>query len=124
MKKMLIIAFTFFTIGSAQAGERLNNEQLKALYTGKTLINENLKLGPVKTYFAEDGTVQSKADSGEERIGEWWIDGDQRCIRWNNKNKDFCLYTEKNEDGTHSMIHSKSGKKTVLIKEALDGNQL
>jgi len=122
MKKMLLIAVTFLMIGTAQAGERLNNEQLKALYTGKTLVNENLKLGPVNTYFADDGTVHSKAKSGKERIGKWWIDGDKRCIRWNNKNKDFCLYTEKNDDGTHSMV--KNGKAVVIIKETLDGNQL
>ena len=122
MKKTLLITLTFLAIGVTQAGERLNNEQLKALYTGKTLINENLRLGPAKTYFGEDGTVHSKAESGTERIGKWWIDGDKRCIRWNHKNKNFCLYTEKNDDGTHSMV--KNGKTVVIIKETLDGNQL
>ena len=70
--------------------------------------------------------VRSVSASGEERAGKWWIDEgtDMRCLRWSDKREDFCRYTEKNQDGTHTLAHPKSGKKLVEIAGTLDGNQL
>ena len=47
-----------------------------------------------------------------------------RCIRWDNKDKDLCRYTEKNEDGTHSLIRPKDRKHVVEFTSSADGNQL
>ncbi len=128
MKKALSIAVASFIFGSSvvTAGERLSNDELKSFYTDKTVTTVHFKLGPGKTYYGADGSIHSKSDSGDERIGKWWIDegSNKRCVRWDNKNKDFCHYTEKNSDGTHTLIHGKNGKKIVELKSAQDGNSL
>ena len=64
--------------------------------------------------------VRSVSAIGEERAGKWWIDEgtDMRCLRWSDKREDFCRYTEKNQDGTHTLAHPKSGKKLVEIADA------
>ncbi|MES9869048.1 MAG: hypothetical protein ABW153_09225 [Sedimenticola sp.] len=126
MKKNVCIITTsamLFFGGATIAGERLDNEALKAFYTDRTTIAENHKYGSVKTYFAADGTITS-IGSDSKRVGKWWIDGDKRCVQWNNKKKAFCHYTEKNEDGTHTLVHFKNGKRLVEIKDNPEGNQL
>ncbi|MET0012292.1 MAG: hypothetical protein ABW085_13905 [Sedimenticola sp.] len=126
MKKGVIATALVLACSCAQAGERLNGSELKSFYTGKTMTGENMKLGPGRTYYGDDGSVISKSDSGTERVGKWWIDesANKRCIRWNNKKKDFCHYTERNSDGTHSLIHFKNGKVLAIMKSSQDGNQL
>jgi hypothetical protein len=119
---VFVLSFPMTTI----AGERLTSDELKALYTDKTIVGVHFKRGPGKSYYAPDGTIRSKRDNGSERMGKWWIDeaAAQRCVRWSDENKDLCHYTERNGDGTHTLIHSKDGKRLVEIKEALPGNQL
>lgn len=126
-KKIVALLFlSFACVANVNAGERLTNDELKEFYTDKTLTGVHFKLGPGKTYFGADGSAHSKADSGNERIGKWWIDEDsnKRCIRWNGKNKDFCHYTERNDDGSHTLIHGKNGKRLVEIEKAESGNQM
>jgi len=126
MKKTVCAVATMLSVCSAHAGERLSSEELKAFYTDTTISGVHHKLGPGKTYFGADGLVQSKSDNGKERIGKWWIDksSSKRCLRWNHKNKEFCHYTERNEDGTHTLVHGKNGKRLVEINSTQQGNQL
>lgn len=126
MKKIIVVCMCSLFSIPAMAGERMTNEEMKAFYSGKTLTTIHFKNGPGKTYFGADGTAHSKSDSGKERIGKWWIDEEKnmRCVRWNNKNKDFCRYTEKNDDGTHSLIKPENGKRLVEFTGSADGNQL
>jgi hypothetical protein len=126
MRKTFVALCLPFVVASATAGERLTAEQLESFYTDTTIFGVHFKLGPGKTYFAADGSVRSMSDGGTERVGKWWIDegSDKRCIRWNNQNKDLCHYTERNSDGTHTLIHGKQGKKLVEIKSTEKGNHL
>lgn len=126
MKKIIAVCVCSLFAIPAIAGERMSNEEMKAFYSGKTLTAIHFKNGPGKTYFSADGAVHSKSGSGKERVGKWWIDKERnmRCVRWNNKNKDFCRYTEKNDDGTHTLIKPKNGKRLVEYTGSSDGNKL
>jgi hypothetical protein len=111
--------------GTAVSGERLSGEELKAFYTDKTMVWTHFRTGAARHYYGPDGTVTMKRD-GEERSGKWWIDrtGTMRCVRWENRRDDRCHYTQRNADGTHTIIHSRNGERIVEIHEALPGNQL
>lgn len=126
MKRTFVMGLCALLALPVMAGERLSNEALKALYTGKTLTTVHFKLGPGKTYFAADGSVRSVRESGNERVGKWWIDeaANMRCVRWDGDGKDLCHYTEKNEDGTHTLVRSKDGKRLVEILSVAEGDQL
>lgn len=126
MKKVSISLGVLLVNGAVLAGERLSSSELKAFYTDRTIHGVHAKRGPGKIYFGPDGSVHSIYESGAERMGKWWIDdaSDKRCIRWNDKAKDLCHYTERNGDGTHTLVHGKNGKKLVKIKSAEKGNKL
>jgi hypothetical protein len=126
MSKVVCLFVSLAAVVTAQAGERLSNDEMQSYYTDRTVNTVHFKLGPGKTYFGSDGSVHSKSDNGNERIGKWWVNEDtnKRCVRWNNENKDFCHYTEKNPDGTHTLVHGKNGKKIVEMKSTQQGNQL
>jgi len=126
MRKLLYLVAALMFIGAAHAGEQLNSAELKTFYTDKTVTGVHFKRGLSNTYFGIDGSVQSKSENGTERVGKWWIDEDssKRCIRWNHKDRDFCHYVEKNEDGSHTLIHGKKGKRLVEIQSTQDGNHL
>ncbi|MCU7939401.1 MAG: hypothetical protein KZQ64_12715 [gamma proteobacterium symbiont of Bathyaustriella thionipta] len=123
MKKILL-AVLMLVSSFAQAGERLTSDELKAFYTDKTLRGIHHKLGPGSSYWGADGGVRSLSEQGKERVGKWWIDESQakRCLRWSHKKKNFCHYTERNDDGTHTLVHGKNGKKLVEIKSSEPGN--
>ena len=52
-------------------------------------------------------------------LGKWWIDAslNMSCLRWIYKNKDFCLYTEQNDDDTYSQTSSR-GRSNYEIKSS------
>lgn len=126
MTKIIAIVTACLFTAPAFSGERMTNEELKAFYSGRTLTAIHHKNGPGKTYFGDDGSARSISDAGKERVGKWWIDEkrNMRCVRWNSANKDFCRYTEKNADGTHTLIHPKNGKRLVEFTSSANGNQL
>ncbi|WP_139349952.1 hypothetical protein [Thioalkalivibrio denitrificans] len=110
---------------TAVSGERLTGEELKAFYTDKTMVWTHFRTGPARHYYGPDGTVTMKRDD-EERTGRWWIhrNGTMRCVRWDNRRDDRCHYTQRNADGTHTLVHSRRGDSIAEIHEALPGNQL
>lgn len=110
--------------GVAQAGERLNDAELKEFLEDKTVTGMHHKRGLTHTYYSADGTVRSKSENDTERTGKWWIEDGKRCIRWSHKAKDFCHYIEREDDGSHALIHSKKGKRLVEIRSRARGNQL
>lgn len=69
MKKVIYAAAVLFSVGIAHAGERLSGDELKEFYSDTTVSGVHFKLGPGKTYFSSDGSVHSKSESGNERIG-------------------------------------------------------
>ena len=125
MKNVVYAMIAMMFAVAANAGERLNAAQLKEYFTDQTISGEHNKLGSVKTYYGADGKVRSVSDDGE-RKGKWWIDEDfnLRCIRWEHKNKNFCHYVEKNADGTHTVVHKRSGKRLVEMKTRQAGDHL
>lgn len=48
----------------------------------------------------------------------------QMCVQWDNDGKHRCRYTEKNEDGTHTLIHGEKGKVLVESDHNPEGNHL
>ena len=120
-----MFASTLFAL-NAFAGEQMSNDEMKAFYTGKTLSTIHHKKGIGKTFFGSDGNVESIKGDRNKTHGKWWVDEykNMRCIRWDNKDKDLCRYTEKNDDGTHSLIRPKDGKHVVEFTASADGNQL
>lgn len=126
MKKIVVACMCAFSTTPAVSGERMSNEELKEFYTEKTLIGIHHKNGPGKAYYGADGTAHVISDAGKERIGKWWIDEPRnlRCVKWSHKDKKNCHITERNGDGTHSLIHRKKGKELVKFIESMPGNQL
>lgn len=126
MRKTLVVLSLALFSGALMAGERLSSTELQELYSGKTLFVVHHKNGPTRSFFATDGTWKSLSDDGRERTGKWWIDSDKglRCVRFDNKNEDYCHYTERNADGTHTLVHKGSGKRLVEIQSTQDGDHL
>ena len=110
----------------ALAGERMTNDEMRALYSGNTITVVHHKRGPGKAYFAADGRVKSISESGSKRVGRWWIDEERnmRCVRWDHKDKDFCRYTEKNDDGTFTLVKPENGKQLVHYLSVEEGDRL
>lgn len=111
-------------IGGVQAGERLNDAELKDFLEGHTVTGIHHKRGVSQTFHATDGTVQSKSEDGTERTGKWWVEDGKRCIRWNHETKDRCHYVERESDGSHALVHGSKGKRLVEIRSTAPGNQL
>jgi len=126
MKIAALFLLTLSCSTFALAGERLTGNDLTAFYTEKTLSSLNSELGPTKTYFAANGQVRSQSDSGKVRQGKWWIDhsANTRCVRWDGESQDLCHFTERNSDGTHTLVHGKNGKRLVEFNGSLPGDQL
>jgi hypothetical protein len=124
--KIMIIFFTALFSTTVFAGERLNSQQLKEFFTNKTIIGQHKKFDGIKTYFAADGTVHSITQYGKERMGKWWIEekNNTRCIKWHHKNKNFCHYAIKNDDGTYKIQHSIKDITIVNITSIKEGKHL
>jgi hypothetical protein len=82
----------------------------------------HFKLGPGKSFYGEDGTMISHSESGTKRQGSWSVEGDKRCADLGGKNK--CHYVERNDDGSHTLIHGKKGKRLVEFSSCESGNTL
>ncbi|MCW8930751.1 MAG: hypothetical protein OQL19_10980 [Gammaproteobacteria bacterium] len=126
MKSKISILLIILACSNAYAGDRLKGDELKEFWTDKTIIGVHHKMGAIKTYHSEDGSVHSKSSSGAVRNGKWWIDesSNKKCIKWDHKNKKGCHYTEVNQNGTHTLVHGKKGKKLVEIQSSEKGNKL
>lgn len=111
-------------VSVAHAGERLNEAELKEFYEGNTVSGVHKTRGMTHSYYAADGSVQSKGEDGTKRSGKWWIEDGKRCVRWDHKAKDFCHYVERNDDGSYALVHSSKGKKLVDIRSRARGNTL
>ncbi len=123
--RYLLLPFALLAT-TANAGERLEGDVLEAFWKDKTMVGTHHKLGPIKTFHGADGRVHSKAASGSERKGKWWIgkNRERKCIRWQGDGKKRCHFTVLNADGSHALIHGKKGHRIVAIETMLDGNQL
>lgn len=123
-KRVVWITWAVFIASVAYAGERLNEAELKEFYEGNTVSGVHKKRGMTHTYYNADGSVQSNGENGTKRSGKWWIEDGKRCVRWDHEAKDFCHYVERNEDGSHALIHGSKGKKVTDIRSRVRGNTL
>lgn len=70
MNKIVCVFVPLAAVVTAQAGERLSNDELKSYYTDQTVNAVHFKLGPGESYFGSDGSVHRESDSGNERVGK------------------------------------------------------
>lgn len=127
MKKTLYLLVFSLYLGTAYAGERLSNDELKSYYTDVTITAVHfMREEPEKFYFGSDGTAHKRLAGEEPVSGTWWIDDKTNmiCTKWNNKNKTFCLYTERDNDGNYNQTGKRPGKILYVIKSRQQGNQL
>ena len=128
MKKILCLLIFTFIMGTAYAGERLSNDELKSYFTGMTITALHfMRNDPEKFYFESDGVAYKKVGSEAAVSGTWWIDekSNMICTEWNNKkNKTFCLYTELDNEGNYYQTGKRPGKVLYEIKSRQQGNQL
>ena len=127
MKKTFCLLVFTFILGTAYAGERLSNDELNSWFTGMTITASHfMRKNPEKFYFGPDGVAYKKIGSEEAVSGKWWIDEKTNmiCTEWSNKNKTFCLYTERDNEGNYSQSGKTPGKILYEIKSRQQGNQL
>jgi hypothetical protein len=127
MKNILYLLIFTIIPGTAYAGERLSNDELKSYFTGMTITALHfMRNDPEKYFFESDGVAYKKAGSEEAVSGTWWIDETTNmiCTKWNNKNKTFCFYTELDGEGNYYQTGKTPGKVLYEIKSRQQGNQL
>lgn len=106
--------------------QKLSSDEVRVFFSDHTMNGVRLKNSKeFKSYWNPDGTVQWKS-GWNSREGEWWINelNGTRCVKWKTKKRTFCPYLVRNEDGTHSLIHAKNGRRLVTIKSREKGNDL
>jgi hypothetical protein len=121
MKNLILTVLTLVLLNTAFA-QRLNNQELQEFYTNRTLIGEHYRLGKTKGYFAPNGKYKCIFENGKSKSGKWNIEDDRRCFT--SGGKKLCYYTNKNSDGTYSIISIKKDKEICIIHTIEKGNQL
>lgn len=129
MKKIfLATAVLFFTISTnVFSGEKLNGEQIKNLFSDKTVDIEkvdtdNKKKKYLSAYTASDGSrilyIPWKDKKSERK---WWVDGDRYCGS-HPKRGDYCRDIVDAGNGSYHAFDD--GKHLRTFSNFRDGNQL
>lgn len=124
IRSILVVVFILVPGYLAAGEEAMNEEELKAFLSGKTVRGIYLDMDkPFVRYYEEDGTVRQSA--GEElQEGEWYIDPQgRRCIVWSNKEKS-CRIIVKDEALYKEFLIQKDGKRKLMViyNKVIDGN--
>ncbi len=84
MRALLVLALLGCNKGPPDGARQLPAEELRALYRGHSSEGRHELRGySFKRYYAPDGRVLSQRDDATPvQRGQWWIDGDQLCLRW------------------------------------------
>ena len=129
MKRVLLAtAVLVFSISTnVFSGEKLNGEQIKSLFSDKTVDIEkvdtdNKKKKYLSAYTASDGSrilyIPWKNKKSERK---WWVDGDRYCGS-HPKRGDYCRDIVDAGDGTY---HALDGDKHLrTFSNFREGNQL
>jgi hypothetical protein len=121
-------AVLFFTLSShVFSGDKLDGEQIKTLFSDKTVDIEKVDVDKKKkkylsAYTSADGSrilyIPWKNKKSERK---WWVEGDQYCGS-HPKNGDYCRDIVSAGDGTyHALVN---GKHLRTFSNFRDGNQL
>lgn len=120
MKTLLIAFFFAFGIGAAglveaaNAGQRLNGNQIKSLFRG-TLTGFYKDKYKLTAKVTRSGQVMAWVD-GKVDTGTWKVVGNQVCVAFKvwTKGKDKCRYVER--DGAWFRVVKESGKSNIRIR--------
>ena len=112
---------------SSLAGETMSSEQIRAAFSGKTGVGEQVVRGvELKDYFREDGTFLSTRPNGKKFTGKWWLaeTGNVICVRFDEfqPDKRFCHGVVADGRGGYDRI-LKNGKRIIHYERVVDGDQ-
>lgn len=103
----------------------LSGDEIKSTFYGKTAVGDHLKKGVgVKSFHASDGSYKSVLSDGMTRTGEWWVDSDKLCVKFDSEGKDRCRLIESDGSGGYNKINPKKGKVVVHFKSLEDGDKI
>ncbi|HEY7689047.1 MAG TPA: hypothetical protein VH835_10155 [Dongiaceae bacterium] len=67
---------------AAGSGDKLTGDQIRSLVTGNTVQGSMEASGGYTEFYAEDGTIKGKDNTGANYQGAWSIDGDNMCFQY------------------------------------------
>jgi len=114
--------------GCATDGRVLSGDEVRALFSGKTVKGYHEKKEyPFTSYYEPSGTFRSYQDGATvPRSGRWWVnDSGDICIQWKGEPQSFCRKMITNDKGDYWKVLVKSGGKRILIvtfESFVDGN--
>ena len=124
---ILMAAVMFFSTAGALAEEFLSAEKVNEVYSDMTVKGVHLKKGySYSAYFSPEGEVTQIRD-GETVMGKWRIDDEGRhCIKWKNRDSEFCRHVYDNKDGSYTKVKLKGEKSIPVImhRDFTQGNKL
>jgi hypothetical protein len=86
MRKAVLLCVALATLslwpGSVAAGDALTGDQIRALVAGNTVQGNMEASGVYTEFYAEDGTIKGKDNTGTDYKGAWSIDGDNMCFQY------------------------------------------
>lgn len=120
LKSALVFCALFTVAAAASAAQALNADQVKALFTNKTVEGRNEHQGfDYKAYYAADGTAQASNSKGRHVVGTWRVDEQGRhCVTWGNE-PEVCGVIVPAGHGTYQRIVD--GKVTQVLKKITAG---
>ncbi len=77
----ILVASVLATMPAYAAEQPLSGEELQAMVTDVDIEFSGRGLSGVTSYRL-DGTATTKLTIGFSDSGNWWLDGDQVCTRW------------------------------------------
>lgn len=111
MRFKVVIVTCMFLAGCSEQGTRLSAGDLAAL------VAEGLRIswqgygysGSARIF--PDGTAHLKVPARGEDRGEWWLNGDQICSKWQRvrRGKTLCAHVGIFPDGSYELRSPKQG---------------
>ena len=124
IKSILFAGFISFSFGSAVADEELNAEEVKALFSGKTVSWVQHKKGHTGTgYFAPDGKLTGLRNGTDKFQYGWSVNDDGHlCIEKSSETN--CRVIEKSGDEIRKIKVKPNGKRIHIMtySDFVDGN--
>lgn len=97
-------------LSACGSDERLDGHELRALYAGNVVEGVHERKGySFRGHYQHDGTFVSY-QSGRKgpRHGQWWVDGNEICIRWRGDSASLCRHVFRSRHGIYRKVLTKS----------------